>query len=201
VISQIDGVFWPRTDKTTWWVLQQEMAIAVPALLEATPGRSVCVQAGGNAGLLPRLLAPHFRAVYTFEPERELFECLVRNVPGNVYPFRAALGHKPAGAGLSYCEENPGGSALSGEGDLRLMTVDSLGLEECDLLCLDIEGFELHALMGARQTIDRCSPVISVEIRNLSERYGVTGDQTRQWLQDRGYSLLRAHDWDEVWRK
>ncbi|HQR40681.1 MAG TPA: FkbM family methyltransferase [Blastocatellia bacterium] len=201
MISQIDGVFWPRSDKTTWWVLQQEMATAIPALLDATPGRGVCVQAGGNAGLWPRALAAHFRAVYTFEPERELFECLVRNVPGNVYPFRAGLGQRTAGAGISYCEANPGGTALSGEGDLRVMTVDSLGLEECDLLCLDIEGFELHALMGAWATIDRLSPVISVEIRGLSERYGVTGAQTRQWLQDRGYSLLRACDWDELWRK
>jgi FkbM family methyltransferase len=201
VIASIDGLAWPRADRVTYWTLQGEMAQAIPALLEATEGRGICVQAGGNAGLWPRALAPHFRAIHTFEPEVELFQCLVRNVPGNVYPYRAALGNRPGGAGLSIVPENPGGTCLSGTGDIRVLTIDSLGLEECDLLALDIEGFELHALLGAAATVERFGPVISVELRTLSERYGASDARVRQWLSEHGYSLWRAVEFDEIWKR
>lgn len=46
---------------------------------------------------------------------------------------------------------------------VRLMTIDSLGLSRLDLLKIDVEGMEIEALEGARQTIGKHLPVIVAE--------------------------------------
>ena len=43
------------------------------------------------------------------------------------------------------------------------MTVDSLKLDQLDLLKLDLEGHEYAGLLGARETIMRCKPFVIVE--------------------------------------
>jgi len=53
------------------------------------------------------------------------------------------------------------------------MTIDDLGLDACDLIQLDVEGFEAKVLQGASQTITRCRPVIMVEDRGHGTRYGM----------------------------
>jgi hypothetical protein len=44
-----------------------------------------------------------------------------------------------------------------------MITVDSLGLDDIDLMQLDLEGYEYDALVGAKETIERNKPVIIVE--------------------------------------
>ena len=44
-----------------------------------------------------------------------------------------------------------------------MLSIDQLGLNNCDLIHLDIEGGEYDALMGAEQTIKRFSPLICLE--------------------------------------
>jgi len=45
----------------------------------------------------------------------------------------------------------------------RLITIDSLNLDRLDFAKIDIEGMELEALTGARQTIERLQPVMVIE--------------------------------------
>lgn len=45
----------------------------------------------------------------------------------------------------------------------RLMTIDSLEMERLDFAKIDIEGMELEALIGSRQTITRHQPVMIIE--------------------------------------
>jgi FkbM family methyltransferase len=47
---------------------------------------------------------------------------------------------------------------------VRAVSIDSLNLPWVDLIKLDVEGMEALALAGARQTIERCKPIVSVEI-------------------------------------
>lgn len=46
---------------------------------------------------------------------------------------------------------------------VRAVPIDLLALPRLDLLKLDIEGMEIEALEGCRQTIQRCRPVIFAE--------------------------------------
>jgi FkbM family methyltransferase len=175
-------------------------------LVAMTPDRRVAVQAGGNLGIFPKFLARHFAAVYTFEPGPALFPSLVRNAPeANIIRYQAALDEVRHGVSMSQTrrdgkpDAHEGITHVAGPGIVRTMLLDDLGLETCDLLALDLEGWELYGLRGARTTIRRCRPVVSVEINKHLEEVGVTRDQVRGELRDHGYRFVRWQHSDEVW--
>lgn len=47
---------------------------------------------------------------------------------------------------------------------VRQIMIDGLGLERLDLMKLDLEGMEAEALDGARETIERCKPILFIEV-------------------------------------
>lgn len=47
---------------------------------------------------------------------------------------------------------------------VRQIMIDGLGLERLDLLKLDLEGMEIEALQGAVETIQRCKPLLFIEV-------------------------------------
>jgi FkbM family methyltransferase len=183
---QIHGYWWPDDVGSKWehslrHVQSLEWAIA------ACPERRVAIQAGGNIGLWPKRLAESFEQVLTFEPEPISRACLERNVYKNVLVSAAALGDR-----LGYCSidrKSLGSHKVKDGEDVEVVTIDSLDLEYLDLLQLDVEGYEWHALMGGLETIDRCQPVIQVELRGFTDHYGHTDRQVRELLASLGYKL------------
>lgn len=83
------------------------------------------------------------------------------------------------------------GQTISYEADrlteIRTMTIDGLALPRLDLLKIDIEGMELQALEGARETIARCRPIIVVEALKVDR------DALVAVLAGYGYTLLYGH--------
>lgn len=131
------------------------------------------MQAGGHCGVWANRLARSFTVVWTIEPDLENYLCMARNLVPNVQPIWAALGDKPGGGvGLERRPENSGAHFINGEGRIGVITIDELELEACDLIVLDIEGMEPLALHGAKETIERFKPVLMVEDKGLSDRYG-----------------------------
>ena len=171
---QVNGFLWPEKDVYCRDAVFAEGQISLERVYERVTNWGSCVQAGGNCGVWPWLMASKFRAVYTFEPDRDNFTCLARNAcQPNVFPFRAALGAgNEAPTGLFGRPENCGAYQIVGSGDIPVITVDSLRLPDVGLIYLDVEGFEGPALIGAEATIARCKPIIAVESKGLEERYG-----------------------------
>ena len=112
------------------------------------------------------------------------FIVLVFNCVGipNIIRFQAALGEGGASVDLERRPDNCGAHQVSGYGNIPVMRVDDLALDECDLLMLDVEGYEMKALLGARRTIAHHRPVIVIEDKGLSERYGVKLGEAPDWL-------------------
>lgn len=155
----------------------------------------VVVQAGGNCGVWPRALGQHFDRVYTFEPCPVNFRCLAANAAAeNIYKFNAALGRRPGLVSLVRDPRNIGAHYVDGgTGEIPTMRVDDLALDACDLIFLDIEGLEFHAICGAWKTISRHRPVIVVEDRGFSERYGVARGHIEQVLSPMYRVIDRPH--------
>lgn len=180
----LNGLMWPTFDEKCGRVvfgmardLDNVMRYIPPNGTPRGDQRHVAVQAGGNCGVFPRALAKMFETVYTFEPDPENFTALVYNTAElkNVIRLQAALGDEHGRTGLALADHEPnncGAYFLAGQGPIPVLRIDDLILPDCNLIYLDIEGYELRALRGARATIDKFHPVIALEDKGLSEQYG-----------------------------
>jgi len=195
------SIAWPDGDRHGHHIIA-ECEFLIEAILPHAKRRGVAVQAGGNVGILPKLLAEHFGEVYTYEPDPENFACLRRNVTeANVIARRAGLGNKASMTGIGRNPENCGQSHIVEGDDVPVVRIDELGLAVCDLIALDVEGYELPALMGAAKTIARCRPLIVVEETSLGARYGIEKGAAVDWLVDTfGYGVVGTHGRDFILR-
>lgn len=185
------GVWWPHADTQASNIVLQEV-LDLPKVMEHVTRRRYCVQAGGNVGLWPREFAKLFERVWTFEPDATNFKCLRLNVPENlkVISYNAALGEMDGAGALHRETENCGAysiNTLSSAAEFPIMALDTLNLPGCDLLQLDVEGFEYHALVGAETTIKKFHPVIVVEAKGLGGKYGLADDAVPCLLTSLGY--------------
>jgi FkbM family methyltransferase len=194
-MKKLGGFWWPIADLDCWRAMLASADHHISATMLHVPQnrRRLCVQAGGNVGVYTALLADRFACVFSFEPGPENFRCLQRNLGDrqNVTLFNAALAEPgQTGVELTIYPENAGKARVSGVGNIAATTIDDLALEACDLICLDIEGYEMQALRGAASTIRAHRPVIVIEDNGLSEAYGVPQGRTPQWLIDTfGYRI------------
>lgn len=177
--------------------------VCLDAAIALTPGRAVAVQAGGNLGMFAGNLAEQFAAVYTFEPDASLFPMLVANAPQeNIVRFQAALGDVPAFIGMQKTtpyDTHAGVAHVSGAGITPTMRIDDLRLPACDLLYLDIEGYELFALQGAVETLKAHKPTVAVEINRCCHRYGYSEGDIAALLKGLGYEHRKHIHNDHIW--
>lgn len=188
----LHGIWWPDDVGEKWRHALNHLESIEVGLSECSSFRTA-VQAGGNIGLWPRRLAKSFDRVYTFEPDAASRECLQRNVPANVIVSPDALGAEPGECRVQHKSLGSHRISTTDEGAAAsLTTVDSLDLFDVDFLQLDIEGYELFALRGALETIKRSHPIIQVELRGFTEKFGHTDDQVRELLAGLGYGQVKT---------
>lgn len=166
------------------------------AVIKRVPQKRVAVQAGGNQGVWPKYLAHWFETVITFEPDAANFSAMAINAPeANIVRHQAALGEAPGRVGLSQERRDhtkgPNHSGIvhvHGDGDVPMMRIDDLQLGVCDLLYLDVEGYELFALKGAIETLARCRPVVAVEVNRNLRFFGLTPDDIDAFFTAKQYA-------------
>ena len=184
-----EGWWWPIYDHSCWKYLTKRKQ--VPTDISAhTVNKKVVVQAGGNAGMYVKFYQDIFETVYTFEPDPINFYCLVKNTGNNVIKFQSCIGNTRGTVELSPISlkrANTGGFFVNGQGKIPVLKIDDLGLDCCDLIHLDIEGFEGHALLGAEETIKKFHPIIAVELAEHGEKFGWPDSKIRELLLSYGY--------------
>lgn len=155
----------------------------------------ICIQAGGNQGMYPRLLANLFEQVYTFEPDPLNFHCLVQNCQlDNIFKMQAALGAETGMVRVNrHTMFNTGCHTVSTDGvcDVPMITIDTLKLPHCGFMQLDLELYEYSALLGAKETITRYKPVIQCENGN---------DKILDFLKPFGYEIVGYSRADTIYK-
>lgn len=192
--ERINGFLWPKAD-TECRRVAFDWATDLDQVYPHVTDWGVCVQAGGNCGVWPKALAKRFDTVYTFEPDPLNFYCLVNNATErNIVKAQAMLGEVHAPRMLEGDASNCGAYFMAGAGRYPVVAIDSLMLQSCGLIYLDIEGAEMEALRGAAGTIAEHRPVLAIENKGHSERFGYTREQVEAWVIAQGYRVVaRPH--------
>lgn len=157
-------------------------------ILKVLPADPVFIDVGANFGCFTLAMAPLCKTVHAFEPQRILFNMLSGSVAinslTNIYLHNAAVGaiegrvelpqfdyERPLNFGsieFGPTQREPltqmRGNDPSRIETVPLITIDSLELSRVDMMKIDVEGMECEVIEGAIKTIERCRPVMLVEM-------------------------------------
>lgn len=153
-----------------------------------------------------------FEHVDTFEPnkfQREALKAniLNHNVKDKVTVHSEALlqckfnkplymAHQPGNVGTSFV------TTKAAEGfEIPHTTLDNFGFTDVDFLKIDTEGTEAQVIGGALETLERCSPIICLEDKGHSVRYGIEKDFVIKFLEHLGYKVLVQAGSDFILRR
>lgn len=156
---------------------------------------------GANIGTHTFFYVKHANRVLAFEPNPIAFECLQHNVP-QAELFNVAVSDHSGYINLSPQGNNYGAMytvPVVGEIDEQVhearsmsiptITIDSLYLNACDFIKIDVEGDEIAALAGAKETILKYKPVMCIECNEHTLiRKGLIGDELVAAITALGYS-------------
>lgn len=206
VVVKQGGWIWPKHDESSWEGQIKQVDL-VQYILPYVVKKDVMIQAGGNCGLILSTFVEHFKNIYTFEPDPVNFYCLNQNVTApNVIKMQCCLGKESIPVGVQHLKRaigegrDVGGVHVNGLGVTPTIVVDNLNLQACDLIQLDIEGYELNALLGAVKTIKKYRPVICVEFcEPWLSRYGATSGTIEALLAELGYKQVNSYVADRIY--
>lgn len=144
---------------------------------------------GDNTAILRNLA----EKVYSYEPNPIAFECLQYNFKDSqkVECFNKGFG-KEKGSAKVILNDNVGASHLEPNGEIEIITIDSLGLrlyeDRLDFIVMDCEGWEIDVLMGGVETIKKFKPTMLIEInQGTLAKFGKTPKDIFDFLKSNGY--------------
>ncbi len=144
-------------------------------------------------------------AIYAFEPFPDTFEKLSRNVEKNnaqkeIHCISLGVG---SAAGvlpmIKHSEANSGGYRISpvqvrDSINIQVVTIDAFveqqNIQKLDFIKIDVEGFEMEVLKGAKKTIQQFRPVLFFEysVENILAQNGNIEEALNQIL-DNNYKI------------
>ena len=153
---------------------------------------AVFLDAGANVGHHTLFMAAHAQNVFAFEPNPAMWprieEKLSANGLENVFLHRCGLGSKTDQSPLFLGPESGEASLLAGASRTSRSTSVPVsivrgdeyfrqnGIQRLDIVKMDIEGFEKHAIDGMRASLDNWRPLMMIEMSETGkEQFGNFG--------------------------
>jgi len=156
---------------------------------------------GAHTGTYTLSLSERSKRVVSFEPQQMTYYALCGSVAlsnlTNVKCLNFGLGSEEQvgtnvlkivsndGGGSSLHEQN--GMPVLREEEIRVETLDSLGLTDVGFIKMDVEDNEYFVLLGAKKTLDICVfPPILFECNNVEKNV-----QLFDYLKELGYKVIQ----------
>jgi len=200
VKTKLNGLdFWYREDDE---YIGQRIALGkyeeyeTKLLLEQTKPTSVVFDIGANIGYYTLLMAQKAKKVYAFEPEKEVFGILKKNVEENnlknVVLFNKAVGDKNRKVGIIKNNDNFGDNRIVDGSDIDCVRLDEVIGEKVDLMKIDTQGWEPKVIEGAKEIILKDTPILFLEYsRGLKMINFLKGIYKDIWSVDYWYYICR----------
>tara|TARA_B100000749_G_scaffold256820_1_gene225745 strand:- start:1029 stop:1637 length:609 start_codon:yes stop_codon:yes gene_type:complete len=189
------GIWIPDSESWPRWSAKYEQK----CYRELNLTGNVCLDIGAHVGIWSKRLSKDFSKVICFEPLSKHIECHKENCKelNNVFLYEYALSDIETDAIMTTKDRNSGMSSLEQkkfrnkkEEVVKTKTLDSFKFEKIDFMKIDVEGYEEHALMGAKKTILEYSPKIFIEI------WGVKFEKVSQLISSMGYNTMKKVGYD-----
>lgn len=182
--------------------------------------KRTAIDIGAHVGISVLHWASIFDKVYAFEPMIEHYNYLLENIKefSNINCFNFAISNDETTKDAAYRTTKNSGSfqLLDSEYQqpskkdprqlykVQTKKLDSFNFKDIDLIKIDVEGWELEALLGSKKTIMENSPVLIVEFTggnyNKSlHRYNV--EEYYNFINEIGYVSVGSHDDDIIYVK
>lgn len=142
---------------------------------------------GANIGTHTIYYQRYAERVLAFEPNKIAFDCLAHNVP-TAELYNVAVSDHEGKIDIIPQGDNYGAVYTVPGETVRCITLDSLQLQSCNYMKIDVEGDELAVLLGGKETIDRFKPVMCIECNaHTLIRKGMTPDHLINYIHKIGY--------------
>ncbi|MDG0854054.1 FkbM family methyltransferase [Roseateles puraquae] len=154
------------------------------------------IDAGANIGTYSYFLRKYAAEVFAYEPNPDLAAALRQAMP-TVKVRQVALSDKPAELMFSVPVDEAGrpshelgsvAQAFSGQVrqfPVQCITIDSEALGDVGFIKIDVEQHEREVLRGGLATIERCRPIILIEVYPL--KYDKPIQEEFSFVLDKGY--------------
>ena len=140
--------------------------------------------------------------IFCYEPNKTHFACLEKNLApfSNVSLYNCAIGNEEGFVKLTEETATQNTRVIQEKGDTKICTIDSLNLDNVDLIKIDVEGFEMEVLKGAIETIKNVQ-YIMIELNNNTKKYGSSNLEIEKYLPKLGFRILIKIWPDVVYRR
>lgn len=176
--------------------------------LKIMKNRRTAIDVGGNLGLWSRVMSLDFDNVQAFEPVSEYCEYFVKNAPKAIL-HNVALSDEEMIITMACATDGSCGDTAPQVNkrkekalqEVETVLLDSYCFVDVDFIKVDCEGYELHVLQGAEQTILSNKPVIIVEQKpGKGKKYGYSDDAAVKYLKGLGMKVHQVISGDYIMR-
>lgn len=165
-------------------------------IIDNSKGNGI-IHAGAYFGDFIPALSSHFTKVYAFEINHTNYNAATKTIEinnlKNVDLSFNALGNQNTTINV-LAEPQMGGSSMvnkNGKQQITQVLLDKVINHKIDIIHLDIEGYELNALEGAVNIIQKDKPIVILEDNN---------NNTSPFMKKMGYSKVGKINFNTVWK-
>lgn len=168
------------------WMLRKISGTIEPELIELEkigPNKGIAIDIGANEGIFSYRLSKLYNKVIAFEPNVSISGHLLEYAKKSNVEFHGIGLSDSSGVSILHIPIKDG-RALHGwsslhrdnlaeahshiELSINLKTLDSFEYENIAFIKIDVEGHELALIKGAVNTLNRCKPVLLIEVKEVN---------------------------------